>query len=758
MAQLSLRFGPDPVISFDRAAVASRKLLCTGVIFGMKFGTFIKFSLFLGAVFVILAGLVWYFGEYTVTRSEIKYIVLVSIDTCRADHLGCYGYWRNTSPNIDAVAADGVRFNHAVTPVPITLPSHSSMLTGTIPPYHKVRDNSSYRLASANVTLAEILRENGFSTGAVVGAFVLDSQFGLDQGFETYNDNLELNENKYIFSFNERKAEEVSRLANLWLEEHQDENFFLFLHYFDPHVRYELHTSFPFTSRPGLASKIDRYDSEIAYTDHCIGTVINKLKELNLYDSTLLIITSDHGESLGEHSENTHGYFIYHSTLRVPLIIKAPSGPMGRKTDNVAGLIDILPTVCGSVGIPVSAHVQGKDLNSFFRDGKDSVDERFFFCESLMPTKFELGPFFGLVSNRWKYIHTSQSELYNLRKDPHETKNLLRQHPQQARIMENRLKVVLQNNGLTGTGDTKVKLDEESVRRLESLGYISSRPVKESIRLDRGNLDPKEFIEVYNFIEKFLKLTSSKKYEEAKKLANEILAKRPDMKQAHYYLGIVGVMEEKRQAIKAHFTRYLELAQSESDSSGIRAKSEYELSQAHNHLGDVFKHDGQIAPAIAHYKEALSHNPYTATTYHNLAGVYLLQGDLSDAVACYTKILDFDGDATDALNNLAWVLATTENHNIRNPSDAFKFALRACELTKYDNPNYLDSLGAAYAALGRFPEAVETAEKAIGLAKSANQPQLAEEITKHHEFYKRSQPYFDPALAVHIEESSSHSE
>ena len=282
-------------------------------------------SIVAGAILLLIVRTIWFFPrtnwsvkdirktdaittnvrQVDVTSKDIRHIVLISIDTCRADHLGCYGYSRKTSPNIDALAADGVLFNHAVAPVPITLPSHSSMLTGTIPPYHGVRDNSSYRLAGSNLTLAEILRENGFVTGAIVGAFVLDSQFGLNQGFGTYDDNLRKEKENMTTShfFNERKGHEVTLIANRWLEKHRKEKFFLFIHYFDPHYPYELHKRFPFNSIPFFALPRDKYDTEIAYTDSCIGRVINKLKNLNLYDSTLLIITADHGEGLGEHSE-----------------------------------------------------------------------------------------------------------------------------------------------------------------------------------------------------------------------------------------------------------------------------------------------------------------------------------------------------------------------------------------------------------------------------------------------------------------------
>ena len=233
----------------------------------------------------------------------IRNILLISIDTCRADHLSCYGHKKNTTPNIDSIAKTGIRFENAITPVPQTLPSHSSMLTGTTPLYHGVHDNNGYKLSHSNITLAQILKNKGFTTAAFISAFVLDSQFGLSQGFGTYNDRFEeeLNSNGIV----ERRAEETSSLAMKWLDDHKAEPFFLFLHYFDPHMKYDPPEPFALEFSDNL------YAGEIAYTDHWIGKVLDKLKETGLYDSTLIIITSDHGEMLGEHREVTHAYYIY---------------------------------------------------------------------------------------------------------------------------------------------------------------------------------------------------------------------------------------------------------------------------------------------------------------------------------------------------------------------------------------------------------------------------------------------------------------
>ena len=257
-----------------------------------------KYCLLLGLIVIAIVMAGWFLFGLTKDTGEIRNVLLISIDTCRADYLSCYGYPRETTPNIDELAREGILFENVISPVPLTLPAHSSMLTGTIPPYHRVHNNIDYKLGLSNVTLAEILKEVGFTTSAFISSFIMDSQFGLDQGFDTYNDSFEKTYSSV--GINERKAGETSRLAAQWLDEHKDESFFLFLHYYDPHKSYEPPKPF--------ASKFPQnpYAGEIAYTDDYIGQVITRLKELGLYDSTLIIITSDHGEMLGEHGEPAH--------------------------------------------------------------------------------------------------------------------------------------------------------------------------------------------------------------------------------------------------------------------------------------------------------------------------------------------------------------------------------------------------------------------------------------------------------------------
>jgi arylsulfatase A-like enzyme len=569
------------------------------------------------------------------SAKEIRHVVLISIDTCRADHLSCYGYSRRTSPNIDAVAAEGILFNHIVTPVPITLPAHSSMLTGTIPAYHRVRDNNNYRLSDSHVTLAEILRENGFVTGAVVGSYILRSHFGLAQGFDSYNDTFKQKVDRPFFTVNERSAEQVTYFANIWLEKHRKEKSFLFLHYYDPHDPYEFHKDFVFSSVPFVTLSKDRYDGEIAYMDHYVGQVIRKLKEVNLYESTLLIITADHGESLGEHSEETHGFFTYHSGIHVPLIIKVPGGPKGMVINDLAGIIDIVPTVCSFLGIDVPEHVQGMDLGVLLSDKGGSVEKRYLYCESLLPTKFDLSPLFSLVSDRWKYIHSLKSELYDLQKDPYETKNLFDDETRQASIMRERLRLIFEDYSVSDIVDNKIVMDEEARRRLESLGYVASSSVDESIQFDQFDekrLDPKELIEVYNSFQRLLRLVDSGKFGQAKKVCRNLLKDWPDMEQLYFFLGRIALSENDTHEMVKNFSRFLSYTESDSNDSDMRLRFEDTRAIAHTNLGAALAREGKPSQAIEHYKKALFYNPYSVKANHNLAGAYFMQGKLGAAV------------------------------------------------------------------------------------------------------------------------------
>lgn len=457
---------------------------------------------------------------------DLRGVVLISIDTLRADHLGCYGYSRDTSSNIDALANQSIVFNHAVAPVPITLPAHSSMHTGTTPLHHKVHDNINYRLSESSLTLAEILKKNGFATGAIIGAFALDSQFGLDQGFDTYDDDFKDAREGFFESGNQRDAAEVTKLANRWLGKHGNDKFFLFLHYYDPHTPYELHSGFRFKTALGKPSARDAYDSEIAYTDYHVGKVIETLKEMGLYDSTLIILTSDHGESFGEHGENGHSFFIYHSTLHVPLIIKIPQSRIPVKIYDVVGLVDIVPTVCGLLGIEPDLEVQGRDLRACFSQEPRSEPERALFCESLKATIYGAQSLLGVVTSRYKYIQTTRSELYDLFDDLGETDNIIEDEPEIARKLQEQLMHMLGENVGPGT-DSKVELGQEDLSRLRSPGYVGG-PVEEDFDLTESKDDPKDLIALHALRQVVIEGTMGQEFGKAKAAAQEMIRQRPE--------------------------------------------------------------------------------------------------------------------------------------------------------------------------------------------------------------------------------------
>ena len=454
---------------------------------------------------------------------KIRHVLLISIDTCRADHLGCYGYSRNTTPHIDALAAESTLFNHVVSPVPITLPAHCSMLTGTSPLYHNVHSNVNYKLSDSNITLAEILHDNGFATAAVVGAFVMSNKFGIHQGFSLYDDRIQITDHEWKFR-NERSAGEVSDRAIRWLDRYGNKKFFLFLHYYDPHHPYISHKQFTFSSIPMLSLPIDRYDSEIAYTDYHVGRVLDKLKKMNIYDSTLIILTADHGESLGDHGENAHTYFIYHSTLHVPLIIRVPGQTKDAIVHEPAGLVDILPTICGFLGIEPPANIQGQDLSGPWRKGQLLKQDRFFYAESFTATKYHAASLQGLVSRQHKYIHTTRRELYDLWNDPGESNNIIEDKPLLAKKYQDRLMQIIEQTDRSDS-ESRANLDQQTLQRLESLGYIGGK-INLGDQSSIGNDDPKDLVKFHEQYHAFLNHYRNKKYDKAKKLLQKLIASR----------------------------------------------------------------------------------------------------------------------------------------------------------------------------------------------------------------------------------------
>ena len=571
----------------------------------------------------------------------------------------------------------------------------------------------------------------------------------------------------------------------------------MFLHYYDPHE--------PYVSPEPFASRFNEqpYAGEVAYVDECIGQVIGKLKELGLYDSTLLIITGDHGEMLGEHFETYHGYFIYQSAIRVPLIIRVPDQQVGRRVSDLVGLVDITPTICSLLEVDRPPVVHGEDLSPHLLDGTVSAPPRSIFCESFAPTMFDANPLLGLVTEQWKFIQTTRPELYELPADPGETKNLADHDPGQVESLQRKLQQTLLEQSRQ-LAESNLQLDEPTRRRLESLGYVGGGTKTKASRVDYAQDphrdDPKDLIGFYNsylWLSLFQRQGKSAEaretcqqmiaqcpqswipyshladmamtegdYAEAEANLDEILARKNSMHaDAHVRLGLAMQLQGKSDEARTHFRQATEL--------------QPDYANGHLHLGDSLRAAGNLEGAMEAYRRALEADPKLVQAHLRLVEALRQQGRIEDAVRqCRQAVwadprsrevrynlamMLLDTDHVDeglkelrearrlapkwplALGTLAWVLATSPEERVRDAREATELAEQAAVLTNRHDPLILDVLAASYAASGRFEEAVTTVRAAIDLATAVGGQKLVDNCRRRMQLYQQGQPYREPA-------------
>ncbi|MGO9109039.1 MAG: sulfatase-like hydrolase/transferase [Thermoguttaceae bacterium] len=630
-------------------------------------------------------------------------VLLVSIDTCRADRLSCYGYKRPTTPNIDAVARDGAMFKTAMTPVPLTTPAHSSMLTGMYPPTHGVHLNTCDRLADSNVTLAKLLREAGYQTAAFVAAFPLDSRFGLNQGFDTYDGQFTEEAKKVIFSH--RAGEKVNRPALAWLDDHAKKPFFLFLHYYDAHHPYDPHP--PHTS----AYTDDPYAGEIAYVDNCIGQVLDRLRELGAYDNTLVIITADHGESLDEHGEADHGFFIYQCTLHVPLVIRMPHCRKGIQVDGNVSLVDIVPTVLDLLGLKAPELVEGVSLRAALEGGPAPQGQRAIYGESLYAGTFGCSPLHSIIEGPWKYILAPRAELYDLTQDPGERTNLVGKQPQLAQGLRGRLEAMVKKLETAALPRGPSIVDPEAVKRLKSLGYVSGGVPLPASAVDITREDPKDFLPTYMR----LRQTKDQFYyahrnEEAKQELMKISAGRPGLILPHELLASIALDERRPADAVEQYAKIVAMLGELKDPSKPLFGAKEDLANAHFGLGLALSQAGKLPEAIAHYRKAVEIKPDFADAHLNLGVALASRGEFDEAITHYQKALEIKPDHVEAHYNLGYALAGRGQVD-----EAIAHYRRAVEI-KPDEADAHINLGLALANSGQVDEAITHYRKALEIA------------------------------------------
>ena len=548
-------------------------------------------------------------------------LLLITIDTLRADYLSCYGSQEVETPNLDRLARGGAHFIRARASVPLTLPSHASILTGLHPPAHGVRDNGTLRLPQSIVTLAEVLKSHGYETAAFVGAFVLDRRFGLAQGFDAYDD-LTGNDVRTMEDLGaERNAEAVYRTFIGWLKEYDGTKpFFAWVHFFDPHAPYE--PPEPYRSRHAA----NLYAGEIAYVDAVIGKIVKVLESRKRISDTVIAVVGDHGESLGEHEEQTHSILIYNSTLHVPMLIHAPGIVASQKSvGHLVRTIDLAPTVLDY--LQIEPHIgQGVSLRPLIEDGELQV-EVVAYSESLYPS-LNLGwsALQGLEKGQYHFISAPREELYDLSEDPGEMVNQIDRLPGIAAELREQLEE-LQEGWEFSRAETRVILEPETEALLERLGYISS--VGSQLGAECPPADPKAKMGIWNDMEYGLFLFSRGNYSGALGILNRILTTEKDIPLLYGYIGSCHMhleqYTEAERVIRTALGRGLDTAQFHINlglihyKRGELGKAESELRtalvedelnvKARCYLADVFRAAKRYHEAAEHYRLALGINP-----------------------------------------------------------------------------------------------------------------------------------------------------
>ncbi|MGO8817715.1 MAG: sulfatase-like hydrolase/transferase [Terriglobia bacterium] len=614
-------------------------------------------------------------------------IVLISIDTLRADRLGCYGSHRTPTPHIDAIAQGGTLFSAIASQVPLTFPSHVSLFTSTYPFFNGIEDNTEV-LRPGAVTLATVLKSRGYRTGAFVGGFALDRRFGLNQGFDEYDSTFNLHREKESDSGNvKRLGAEVVADAIQWLPPDSAQPFFLFLHLYDLHTPYNLPANF--RARYGTG-----YDAELRYVDEQVGVFWDALRQRHLLDKTLVVFVSDHGESLGDHGEKTHGYFIYQSTVWVPLIIHWPrgSGEFPAKVSESASLMDVAPTLIQFVGASIPREFQGRSLLETLRPGSPKTT-RDVYSESIYPhNHFGCASLRSLRTGNYKYIQAPKPELYDLAADPGETRNLDEQKHSLALAAREKLDSLRarfrSDHPLGGKA-----LDPEAVARLSSLGYVAvSTPHSETP--DAG-ADPKDRIAEFEEYGRAIVLASAGHIEESSADLERLLAQHPELLDLRMSLGLNDQALRRYDDAAREFRQVLK-----TDPVNVQAHFDLGLSLFELHQADDAAKELQATLAIA---------PYYTRAEELLGSISLQKGDYPGAQEHFRHILSIDPNDFGAHYNLG-ALATLQGQ-WEEGEDQLHAALTA-DPTDPDAHNVLGSL---YLRKGDLDKAVAEFQEAIRL-------------------------------------------
>ncbi len=614
-------------------------------------------------------------------------VLVITVDTTRADHLGCYGHRGVKTPVMDALAQKGVMFANAFTTSPSTLPSHSTILTGLYPCHHGARANGSFKVAPENTTLAEILSAEGYATAAFISAYVLDGRFGLDQGFDLYDDDLSKGVKLAAHCFRERPAQYTNESAISWLETVKDRKFFAWIHYFDPHAPY-------FPPEPFREQYADRpYDGEIAYMDFEIGRLLAGLEALGVLDNTLVVLVGDHGEGLGEHGEQTHSLLIYDSTLHVPLIIVPPTKePLGLAVNRQVSNADIVPTILDIAGIDSDLKFDGVSLLK----GPEAHPKGIFVETIATLVLHGWSPLFGVRQQDGKYIHAPRPEFYDLEDDPKELNNLFEEQPKRVVALANELEGFV-GNDLFGAEAMRqmVTMDDQTAKKLAALGYVGTQKQDAIDPEAAARWDPKDMVPHFERIQHASDMMATGQFAEALKELEECLEKVPN---DVWTLQLLASAYLERGNLDRAEEVTLHALDLQEDEPGLYLK-----------LAQVSISRGRIAEAEQFLLKSLDKDPQFAPAYVSLASLYDKTGRRDEAMKLFATAIEMDPGSTGPLAYNSIGNGHLARMDIAAAREAFTKSLELDQL----NGNAHAGLAAVLIEEGKIDEAEKELEIAV---------------------------------------------
>lgn len=656
--------------------------------------TSLKVIGFTTASLIIMAGVIYFFLGQSSTDSSYKGIkkrlnklnvILITVDTLRADYLSCYHSNTAQTPHLDALAREGVLFERCISQTPLTLPSHTTILSGTYPLYHQVRDNGGFKVPQQLTLVSEILQKNEFTTSAFIGAYVLHSKWGINQGFHHYSDAFDLAKYRSTGEELEKPAADILTDAQQWLLNHKDKQFFSWIHLFDPHAPYK--PPAPFNKKHSE----NPYAGEVEYVDEQLGLFFQFLKKNELYDQTLIIVTADHGEGLWEHGERSHGFFIYDSTVRVPLIIRAPFPFPKQRVKELVELVDIAPFILDALDLEIPASYQGQSLlpllaNNPDQTGKNRYTKDIAYTESFY-SRLHLGcaELQGFYHKDWKYIRAPREELYNLEKDKTETANLALQNISTQEPLKRRLFKFIKDQAKNAIPVSRLALSNEERQRLASLGYISTQTGQES---NLSLPDPKDKLEFINTYEDARVMMQEEKYAEVLVLTDKLLAEDRQNVDILIMRGVAFSKHGNPAEAAKMFYQVLEL------------KPDY--NDAMINLVHVLIADNQHGKAIGEAQRFLKLFPEDHTLYALLGDAYFYNQEPDQALENLLKSIELESENSLALSRIGEIYL--QKNELEQAETYINKALAI--YPRLQGANYL---------LGQVKKARGATEEAIGL-------------------------------------------